>query len=360
MPESASPSLSVQETSPVPPEPPCAEAPREDVVASGPQTVRLLREPDATALGRLADGPVEIPWPGWRAVLRRVGMEMISDRASLVAAGCAFYATLALFPLITMLISLYGLVFDPVTVEPQLEALRGLLPPSAYDLIAERVHQLVTQPRQSLGMSLLLSTGVALWSSASGVKSILAALNLAYEEAETRSFLRYQFTAFAMTLAAILAGATGIAVLVGLPAVLVFLGFDGNVKLMIRLASFGVLVVSVALALALLYRYGPARRRMPRWRWVTPGSLVATVLWVSASALFSYYVANYASYDAMYGSLGTVVGLMLWFWVSAYVVQLGAELNAELELQTARDSTAGPPRPLGRRGAYVADHVAED
>ena len=360
MPESASPSLSVQETSPVPPEPPCAEAPREDVAASGPQTLRLLREPDASAMGRLADAPVEIPWPGWKAVLRRVGTEMISDRASLVAAGCAFYATLALFPVITMLISIYGLAFDPVTVEPQLEALRGLLPPSAYDLIAARVHQLVTQPRQSLGLSLLLSTGVALWSSASGVKSILAALNLAYEEAETRSFLRYQFTAFAMTLAAILASATGIAVLVGLPAVLAFLGFTAYLKLLIRLASFGVLVVSVALALALLYRYGPARRRMPRWRWVTPGSVVATVLWVSASALFSYYVANYASYDAMYGPLGTVVGLMLWFWVSAYVVQLGAELNAELELQTARDSTAGPPRPLGRRGAYVAYHVAED
>ena len=350
----------MQDTSPIPPEPPCPESPREDVAESGLETLRLLREPQAAELGRLAEAPAEIPWPGWKAVLRRVGTEMISDRASLVAAGCAFYAVLALFPVITMLISIYGLVFDPVTVEPQLEALRGLLPPAAYDLIAERVHQLVTQPRQSLGLSLLISTGVALWSSASGVKSLLAALNLAYEEAETRSFLRYQFTAFAMTLAAILASAVGVAVLVGLPAVLAFLGLTAHQRLLIRLASFGVLVVSVALALALLYRYGPARRRRPRWRWVTPGSLVATVLWVLASALFSYYVANYASYNAMYGSLGTVVGLMLWFWVSAYVVQLGAELNAELELQTARDSTRGPPRPMGRRGAYVADHVAED
>lgn len=360
MPEAISPSPSVQDTSPVPPEPPCPESPREDAAGSGPEALRLLSESKASALGRLADAPTAIPWPGWKAVLRRVGMEMISDRASMVAAGCAFYATLALFPVITMLISIYGLMFDPVTVEPQLEAVRGLLPPAAYDLIAERVHQLVTQPRQSLGLSLLISLGVTLWSSASGMKSLLAALNLAYEEAETRSFLRYQFTAFAMTLAAILAGTVGVTVLVGLPAVLAFLGVTAHTTLLIRLASFGVLVVSVALALAVLYRYGPARRRQPRWRWVTPGSLVATVLWVIASALFSYYVANFATYNAMYGSLGTVVGLMLWFWVSAYVVQLGAELNAELELQTARDSTRGPPRPLGRRGAYVADHVAED
>jgi membrane protein len=333
--------------------------PRDDAAGSGPEMRRVLQAPNAAALGRLANSPSEIPWAGWRAVIRRTLWEMLTDRVSLVAAGCAFYGTLALFPAMTMLISIYGLVFDPATVEPQLILLRDLLPPAAYTLIDDRLRELVSRPPSTLGIGLLVSTTVALWSSASGVKSIITAINLAYEEREQRSFLRYQLTAFTITILAILSVVIGLGVLVVLPAVLAFVGIPPSQKVLLRLASFGLLLLGVLVGLSLLYRFGPCRNS-PRWHWVTPGSIVATLLWISASALFSWYVATFSTYDAAYGPLGTVVAFMMWLFVTVYAVLLGAELNAELELQTVRDSTNGAPKPFGRRGAYVADHVAED
>lgn len=319
---------------------------------------QIERGPEAVALGRHAEAPTQIPWPGWKRVLRRTVSEIISDRISLIAAGCAFYATLALFPAISMLISVYGLVFDPATVEPQLQVLHNLLPPSAFTLISDRVHTLVSKPPTTLTLSLLISTLITLWSSATGTKSILAALNLAYEETEQRSFMRFQLTAFGMTLGAILGAVLGLAVLVFLPAVFAFVGISENAKLLVRLGGIAVLLLFVMGALSVLYRFGPSRRPA-RWHWITPGSLVATVLWLLVSLLFSFYVGHLASYDATYGPLGAVVGVMMWFYLTAYAVLVGAELNAELELQTARDSTEGGPRPLGQRGAYVADHVAQ-
>lgn len=333
-------------------------APATDPDPLAPQAGAALT-PEAHAIGRLAHTPAAIPWRGWKQVLRRTLAEMISDRMSLAAAGCAFWATLALFPAISTLISVYGLAFDPATVEPQLQVLSRLLPPAAFSLINARVHQLVSQPPGSLTFSLVLSFLIALYSATTGTKSILAALNLAYEESEGRSILRYQLTALGMTLCAVVAAVVGIGVLVLLPLALSFLDLPGNQKVLAQVASLAVLLVFVVLALSLLYRFGPSRRRAA-WRWVTPGSLVATLMWLVASAAFSYYVGNWASYDATYGPLGAVAGVMMWFWVTVYAVLLGAELNSELELQTARDSTDGPPRPPGRRGAYVADHVAPD
>ena len=350
------PSLSEHQ---IPEAPPDTPLPREDAAGPGPEIHRVLRAPDAAAMGRLANSPGEIPWAGWRAVLRRTLWEMLTDRVSLVAAGCAFYGTLALFPAMSMLVSLYGLLFDPATVEPQLMLLRDLLPPSAFTLISDRIHMLVTRPPGTLGAGLVVSTAVALWSSASGVKSIITALNLAYEEREQRSFLRYQATAFTITILAILSAVIGIGVLVVLPAIMAFVGIPPSQKVLLRLASFALLLLGVLIGLSLLYRFGPCRRS-PRWQWVTPGSLVATVLWIAASALFSWYVATFSTYDAAYGPLGTVVAFMMWLFVTVYVILLGAELNAELELQTVRDSTNGAPKPFGRRGAYVADHVSED
>lgn len=340
----------------LPQEPTQPASPRTDA-AGAADAGRLAVEEDAEALGRHAERPAQIPWRGWRAVLRRTALEMLTDRVSLTAAGCAFYATLALFPAISMLISIYGLMFDREAVEPQLAVLRDLLPPSAWTLIDERVHMLVSQPPAMLGTGLLISTGLALWSSATGIKAILSALNLAYEEIERRSILHFQLLSLGITLGAILSAAVGLALLVGLPATLTFFGFASHQAMLLRTASFALLVVAVLGGLSLLYRYGPSREH-PRWDWVTPGSIVATLLWIGASALFSFYVGHVATYDATYGPLGTVVGIMMWFYVTAYAVLLGAELNSELELQTACDSTDGPPRPLGARGAYVADHIS--
>ena len=326
---------------------------RADVI----DAARATAAPDSEALGRMANSPVDIPWTGWKRVIRRTWREIISDRVALVAAGCAFYGTLALFPAISMLISLYGLMFDPATVEPQLATLQDLLPPSAFQLISERVHMLVSKPPGTLTTSLLISTGVALWSSATGTKSIISALNLAYEERERRSFLQFQAISFAMTLMALLGAVLGLGMLVALPPALGFLGFGSSTVALVHAAGLMLLVGFVLGSLSLLYRFGPCREAA-QWRWITPGSMLATLLWLLASALFSFYVGHLASYDATYGPLGAVVGVMMWFFVTVYVVLLGAELNAELELQTARDSTDGPPKPIGRRGAYVADHVA--
>ncbi len=334
---------------------PLSRSGRRDVI----DPVQAAAAPEAAALGRLADSPLDIPWRGWKRVLRRAVQEMISDQVPLVAAGCAFYATLALFPAISILVSIYGLAFDPVTVAPHLQVLQDLIPSSVFELFAQRVHELVTKPHRTLTLGLAVSVGITLWSSTIGTKSILSALNLAYEERERRSVLRFQATALTMTLLAILGAALGLALLVALRPALAFLGFTRDAAGLVRAASTGALVVFVGASLSLLYRFGPCRRPA-RWRWVAPGALLATLLWLVASALFSFYVGRLSTYDAMYGSLGAVAGVMVWFYVTAYVVLLGAELNAELELQTVRDSTGGPPRPIGRRGAYVADHVARD
>ena len=345
---------------------PMADSERKADVRRDATAMPDLESQQARELGRTAEHPARIPWAGWKRVLMRTFSEMISDRIGLAAAGCAFYATLALFPAISTLVSLYGLAFDPATVEPQLRVLRDLLPRPAFLLISERVHTLVSQPRGTLTISLIVSTLVTLWSSSAGTKSILAALNIAYEEKETRSFIRFQATALTMTLCAILGAALAVALLVFLPAVLDFVprhfGFEAveaGTQTLLRVGTPVLLLLFVGLSFSLLYRFGPCRRSAS-WHWITPGSLVATVLWLLASTGFSFYVGHVASYDATYGPLGAVVGIMMWFFVTAYVVLLGAELNAELELQTAVDSSAGSPRPIGRRGAYVADHVATD
>lgn len=280
-----------------------------------------------------------ISWRDWKQVLLTTWRGISSDRIALYAAGCAFYATLALFPAISMLISIYGLVFDPATVEPQLDVLRDLLPPAAFSLIAERVHTLVSHGPGALGVPLLIGTAVALWSASAGIKSMLSALNLAYEEEELRGIFRFQAIGILMTLGAIVCVMVAVALLVLLPAAIEFLGLDAHARILLQLASFGVLVVLVGLGLSLLYRFGPSREGV-RWRWITAGSLVATVLWLAASALLSLYVGHLASYDALYGPIAAVVGVMMWFWVSAYAVLLGAELNAALEPKATGQTAA--------------------
>ncbi len=341
-----------------------AERGRGDVAGSGREAE--WRSETGRRLGRQAVSPWQIPWAGWIRVLKRTGSEVIGDRVSLAAAGCAFYAILALFPAITMLVALYGLLFDPHTVEPQLQVLRSVLPRATFELIADRVHALVSKPSATLTFSFVISLMITLWSSSAGTKSMLSALNIAYEEKETRSFLRYQATALAMTLCGIVGTAFAVALLVAMPPILTYLpsrlGLDevtDAIRGWISIGSFGLMLVFVVLGLSLLYRFGPCRRA-PTWGWVSPGSLLATLLWLIASIAFSYYVGHIASYDATYGPLGAIIGMMMWFYVTALVVLVGAELNAELELQTAEDSTAGGVQPIGARGAYVADHVARE
>jgi membrane protein len=263
-------------------------------------------------------------------VLRATALAMISDYMSLNAAGCAFYATLALFPAVTMLISIYGMAFDPVTVEPQLAYLRQIMPSAAYQLLSDRVHELVSNHSGTLSIGLVVSLMIAFWSAASGTKSLIWALNFAYRRKETRGVFHFQALAMVMTFGAILAAVLGIGVLVGLPTAFSALGLSRYTAQLAHLSGIAGLFAFVLGMLSLFYKIGPAPHPDGVGP-VLPGAIIATVLWLLISVLFSFYVSNIASYNAAYGALGAAVGVMMWFWVSAYAVLFGAELNAQID-----------------------------
>jgi membrane protein len=256
--------------------------------------------------------------------------DAITDRMSLAAAGCAFYATLALFPAISMLISVYGLAFNPATVAAQLQVLQDIVPAPAFALINDRVTQLVNQPRGSLSTGLLVSFVLTFWSASTGTKSVLSALNVAHDLTERRGYFKFQLIGLAMTLAAVLVAASAIALLVFIPAVIGFVGLSRYSGGLLHIAAMLLLVGLFGASLAVLYRLGPARIPPPHQP-IIPGIILATLLWLAASTLLSWYVSHIASFGATYGPLGAVVGIMLWFYVSAYAVLLGVELNARLE-----------------------------
>ena len=270
----------------------------------------------------------------WREAIGRTIEASTTDRMSLAAAGCAFYGTLALFPAISMLISVYGLAFDPIAVEQQLGMLSEFLPAQGYTLISDRIHQLVSQPNNTLSLNLIISFLLTFWSSSSGSKSALSAVNVAYSVTEQRPFIRAQVVGFSMTLIAVVCAVLGIGLLVVLPAVIEGLGLMQHGALLVHFAGMALLVGLFFLGSVLLYRYGPNRAAKPG-AWINAGAAVATVMWVIASELLSLYASRMSSFGATYGSLGAVVAIMLWFYVSAYAVLLGAELNATLEEVTA-------------------------
>ncbi len=262
--------------------------------------------------------------------------DSITDRMTLAAAGCAFYATLALFPAISMLISVYGLAFNPDAVAAQLQVLQGLVPAPAFALISDRVRELGSQPPGSLSAGLAISFVLTFWSASTGTKSVLSALNVMHGLTEQRGVLRFQLTGLAMTLAAVLVVALTIALLVFIPVAIAFVGLSRYSAGLLHIASMLLLLALFGVSLAVLYRLGPARIPPPHQP-ILPGIVLATLLWLAASTLLSWYVSHIASFGVTYGPLGAVVGVMLWFYVSAYAVLLGAELNAGLEANPPPD-----------------------
>ncbi|GJD78893.1 MULTISPECIES: YihY/virulence factor BrkB family protein [Methylobacteriaceae] len=306
--------------------------------------------------GRQADTPSEISAKGWKDIALRLYQEFGNDRILLVAAGVTFYAILALFPAVAALVSIYGAVADPSTINTHLNELRGILPDGAIDIVGGQVQRLTATGDTALGLTAIFSILLSLWSANGGMKAIFDALNIAYEEEEKRSFVMLNLQSLAFTAGALLFVVLALTGIVVVPAALQVLGLDQKAWY-IALLRFPALLVLVIGTLAVLYRYGPSRRK-PKWRWVTWGSAVAGTLWLVASGLFSWYVANFGSYNETYGSLGAAIGFMTWIWLSTTVVLLGAELNAEMEHQTARDTTVGGGKPLGARQARMADTVA--
>lgn len=313
--------------------------------------------------GREARSPAQIPRAGWRDILLRVYDEQSRDNISLIAAGVAFYALLAIPPALAAALTLYGLVSDPQLVEQQIQALSGILPGEAQSILRDQLTAVAGASGGNLTLGLVVSLLFALWSASAGTRSVMTAVNIAYDEQEQRSFLVYTAWSVLLTLGGILGLIATLLLVVVLPAILdtiaQVLGLGAVFQWVISLVRWPLLALGVIAGLAVLYRYGPSRRRA-QWQWVTWGSGAATAVWLLASIGFSVYVRNFGSYQETYGALGAVVILLMWLYLSAYIVLLGAELNAEIEHQTAVDSTRqdeDSPRPLGERGAHVADTV---
>lgn len=256
------------------------------------------------------------------------------------------------------MVAVYGLLADPSQVGTQFTAVKPLLPPEAYNLINDQMRGLASGRHAVLGAGAIVGVLVSAWSATKGTKSLIVGLNLVYEEREQRGFLKFNLVAYGLTLGLLLLSVIVIALLVAVPLVLGFFGLGGLAGGLIRLLRWLVLAAVVLTALAVLYRYGPCRSRA-RWQWVSWGSVAAVALWLAASGLFSIYVTSFANYNVTYGSVGAVVVLLMWLFISAWAVLLGALLNAETERQTGRDSTLGPELPRGMRGAYVADHLPD-
>ena len=306
--------------------------------------------------GRESDTPEQIPARGWRDIFWRVYSSISADRIFSTSGGVAFFALLAVFPGIAAIVSLYGLFTDASAIGNHLSLLSGFLPGGVLQLISDQIALISSQRNGTLETAFVVGLLVALGSANSGMAALFDALNVVYDEREKRSLVRFYATTVLFTLAGVVFVMLAITGVVVLPLILKFVGLATTMEWLLAIMRWPLLLVTLVLGLACIYRYGPSRRDA-RWRWVTWGSILAALLWIAASMLFSWYVATFDSYNRLYGSLGAGIGFMVWLWISAVIVLLGGALNAQMEHQTARDTTDGSPRPLGSRGAVMADRV---
>jgi membrane protein len=322
-----------------------------------PVSVHMARAAES-GRGRKANVPWNIPRQGWKDILWRTYQQIGEDRLLAVAAGVVFYGLLALFPAVTAFVSFYGLFAKASTINDHLSVAAGLMPAGAFGIVQDQIGRVVSKGDVKLGLAFASGVGLALWSANAGMKAIIDALNVVNEETESRGFIKLNLVSLAFTTGAIAAMLVAVGCIVVFPLVMSSIGLGSLTELVLRIARWPVLIVIVILGLAVLYRYGPSRREA-RWRWLSVGSVVAALTWMAGSALLSWYLANFANYDATYGSLGAAIGTMIWMWMSSIVVLFGAQLNSEIEHQTAQDTTTGPDKPLGVRGATMADTVGK-
>jgi len=327
--------------------------------AGGGPGARHETDPDAVTddeRGRAADSPQEIPAKGWKDIAKRTAKEVKADQVPLLSAGVAFYALLSLFPAMIAGVSIYGLVADPATVRDQIANLTKLLSPETADLVGKQLTEVTSGAGGALGFATVLGILTALWSASSGMKALITGVNLAYDETETRKFAKLRGLALLLTLGAMVLMGIALATIVGYPPIADSL--PTVLRWLVAILRFVILGGLLVVGLALLYRYAPDRDQ-PKWSWVSWGSGIAALLWVLATIGFALYANFFGNYNKTYGALAGVIILMFWLFISAFVVLVGAELNTEMELQTAKDTTKGPRQPMGERGGHAADHVAE-
>jgi membrane protein len=312
--------------------------------------------PSSDAHGRQAGTPARVPARGWRDIAVRTAREAKADDVALLGAGVAFYWLLALVPALTAIAGIYGLVVDPAEAGSSVDEVLAAAPAEVRDLVSHQLEEIAARSQGQAGFAAAAGIVLALWSASSGMRHLVGALNLAYDEEERRSFLRLRALSLLLTVGAGVFLTASVAVIAVAPAAVADTGAGEPARVLVSFLRWPVLALAMVGMLAVLYRYGPDRDE-PRWEWAGVGSVAATVLWLLGSGLFSLYTANFGRYDDTYGSLGAIVVAMLWLLLTAVAVVLGAELNAESERQTARDTTEGPSRSLGERDAHAADTV---
>jgi len=317
---------------------------------------RRSRQKHQAARGRLARTPLQMTWLGWKDVLLRFGGNVADNRLSSLAGAVAFFTLLSLVPALSLLVTLYRFFTDPATIAGQLDAVTTVLPTAARDLIHEQAMRLALQPAVTLSLTFVVSLLVAVWSANAAVKALFDALNIIYREQEKRSFVWLNIISLMTTLSGVVLLVVALVVIASVPVVTALFPFATELERLLRIVRWPAFYVFATLSIACLYWIGPSRERA-RFVWVMPGALAAALLWAVASWAFSWYVGTLGNYTATYGSLATVVVFMTWLWLSAMIVLGGAELNAELEHQTAHDTTTGRPKPLGSRGATMADRI---
>lgn len=306
--------------------------------------------------GRSAATPSDIPARGWRDILLRVFENIGEHRVVAISAGVTFYVILAIFPALAALVALYGIVADPSTIGRHLDALSGLLPGGALEIIGGELNRVAAQGDRTLGFAFLIGLAVSLWSANAGMTALFDALNIVYAEREKRGYVKLYAISLAFTLGTLVIVVLAILAMIVLPIALDYLGLAAATASILSIGRWPLLLIAVSLAIAVIYRYAPSREEA-RWQWISWGSSFATLAWLAVSMLFSWYAQNFANYNKTYGSLGAAIGFMTWIWLSTIVILIGAELNAEMEHQTGRDTTTGPAKPLGTRGARMADTI---
>jgi len=310
-----------------------------------------------TLPGSEAERPTQIPAKGWLQILKRAWKEGKEDNVSLMAAGVAFYAFLAIFPALIAAVGIYGLVANPDTVTQQVNDLLKGAPAETRTLVQQQLHNIVSTRSGALSTTVVIGILGALWSASGGMGNLMKAVNIAYDEDETRGFFKRRGTALLLTIGAILFVVVAVGLIAVLPGLLSSLGTAGVV--LVQVARWVGLVVAVMVALAIVYRYAPDRDN-PKLMWASQGALIAGVIWVVASVGFAVYASTSGSYSKTYGALAGVIVLLMWLYITAYIVLLGAEVNAEAERQTMADTTVGPPLAKGERRAVASDTTPAD
>ncbi len=308
--------------------------------------------------GCCATSPLGFSLKDWWIITRLSYAEIEQDNVSIVAAGVAFFSMLAIFPMITAGLSIYGFFADPAIAQEQLYAVSDILPEDVWVLINDQVQAVTSASNTAIGFKIALGIFAALWAAGAGIRAMIRGLNIAYGETNNRHFLKNSALAAAFTIGTILMTLISLTVIIGVPSVLMVLKLDGIIAKLTKILPWSLLIFAFSFSCTFLYRYGPTRRPA-KLRWVIPGVIFATLSWLIISAGFSKFVAAFGTYNKTYGSLGAVIVLLVWLWLTNLVIIVGAEINGEMERHTSHDTTRGPDRPIGQRGAAMADYVAD-